>query len=1109
MIAGILQVNASVYSQSEVFSIREDGSTMREVFKTIEKQSKFRFFYNDVLTNVDKKVDLVADNMKIDQILDVLLTGTDISYKILENNLIIISPKVLLQQQNVKVKVTDRNTGDPIIGASIVLEGTNKGGITDMQGNLTIEISDTNTILIVSFLGYLTENVDVKGQSSVVVKMSPDVRKLEEVIVIGYGTTKKSDLTGSVSKVKASDLTIGTATSVDNLLQGKASGLHVIASSGEPGSGATIRIRGNNSMMNGGQQNSPLVVVDDVPIGDAGNISMVNPNDIESVDVLKDASATAIYGSQGANGVIMITTKKGKANQNVIEVNAQVSFSALPRPFDIISDPLLYAQLDNEANDNANAIAKLTGSSSTYTEYYNGQNHYGTYYPSLVEIQSGKWKSKTYWPDLIYRTGKTQNYNIAARGGSDKTQYVVSLGYLNSDGIVISNNYKQYTGNFKLNQKVRDNISIGVDSKFETDKLVHSSAAGTEGRSPVFAARDSIGNFMQVGLRDFYNPIAIASEILNTGREYNAITTGFVDWEIIKGLTLHSNVSYKYWGKTTDYYEPRDYGSNGFLFNGYGSQQHYTNTKVINDNFLTYKRTFATKHNVSMMLGSSFQKEINAHQKLEGEGFPSDNLTDQDFPAATTRLINQNLTPDDVYGVRVLSSYFGRLMYNFSDKYLITATIRADGSSVFGAKNKWGYFPSTAVGWNVDKESFFPKTPIITTFKLRAGWGITGTQQTLRPYASADQLGTGSYWNGTAWITGYGPGLFYYQDAQSNVYYQGLANSTLKWEQTAQTNIGTDLTLIHDRIHVTADYYYKKTTNLLYQTQIAPSSGFGYQYQNIASVSNKGFEVALDANIMKSNDLTWDFGANISHNENKVLKLAGNNPAPHTYGTLIDEYRGYANYLIEGQPIGAFYGFRTNGIVQTEAQGKKLGLTGAMAQPGEIAYIGYNHGDSAKVVLGSPEAKVVFGFNTHVTYKGFDLSISSQGTYGNKEVNLKKSSQGRTRFQRWTPDNPNNKYPSLVTGRSISFSDFYLEDGSYLKIQNITLGYSFNVKNTPLIKSLRLFLSCDNVLTFTKFTGYDPEVQNYSVGSETGSNGLNNGGYPRPRVYTTGVHLTF
>jgi TonB-linked SusC/RagA family outer membrane protein len=455
----------------------------------------------------------------------------------------------------------------------------------------------------------------------------------------------------------------------------------------------------------------------------------------------------------------------------------------------------------------------------------------------------------------------------------------------------------------------------------------------------------------------------------------------------------------------------------------------------------------------------------------------------------------------------------GRLNYNYNDKYLLTATMRADGSSKFGSDNKFGYFPSLAAAWNVHNESFFPKNFIVNSLKIRAGFGITGNQA-MPPYRTLDRLGSNIYWMDGSWVTGYGPGIQYAADSQSRKFYEGLANSGLKWESTSQGNIGTDIQLLKGRIQITADYYNKKTINLLRLVDVAISSGYHKQWQNDGEVTNKGVEFSVDADIIRKVDFSWNVGLNISHNKNVVVNYdyhsatvdgvtyivpSGNN------GTEFEYFRGQTNYLTNGQPMNFFFGYKTDGIVQTRAEGLAAGLTGAMANPGEIKYVDTNNNGQIdaydRVNLGSPDPNFFYGFNTSIRYKRFDLSGSFTGSYGNKIVNFQKLNQGSSQLQRWSVDNPTNEFPSLNSGRSVMFSDFFIEDGSYLKVQNVSLEYNIDVTKVKFIKSLSINLNCENVWTFTKFSGYDPEV---------GLDGLYGGsGYPRPRTISTGLNIQF
>ena len=998
-------------------------------------------------------------------------------------------PASLMAQREVAGTVTDEK-GMSMPGVTVTIKAAAGGTITDLDGKYKIKVAN-NATLVFTFVGYTSKEVEVGEKTEVNAQLEPKDNSLTEVVVVGYGVMKKTDLTGSVTQVKVSDMNISTASSVDNLLQGKGSGLQVLSSSGEPGSNSTIRIRGNNSFTN----NNPLYVVDGVPMGDAGNLKQINPNDIESIDVLKDASATAIYGARGANGIIMVTTKKGKANRSVIDVNTSYSISNLPKPFDIINDPYLYAQLSNESRANA-----------AQTPLYIGATQYGTYYPSLTEIQNGTWKYKTFWPDVVYKSAQTKNTSISARGGNDNTLYALSLGYFTQPGMVLENNYDKYTGNFKLDQKLRDNLRVGVNVNMAYANKKNTSAAGSEGRSPVFPVYDDFGNYFNIGLNDFSNPVAMANKIKNTSKSFDLFATGYVDWEIVKDLKFRSNVTAKYGEAISDYYEPSTYGGSGHANNGFGKIDNYQGTTMITDNYLTYSKSINSKNKFTVMVGTSYEGYVERKSGLQGTQFVNDFLQNENLQAAGVKLItNSSITTQ-------LLSYYGRFNYNYDERYLLTFTGRADGSSKFGDSNKFGYFPSVSAAWNVHNEKFFPKSKLLSELKIRTSYGVTGNEA-ISPYQTLDRLGSNIYWMDGAFVTGYGPGTVYMSDSQSSKYYDGLSNPQLKWESNTKLNLATDLSFWDNRIQLTAEYYNTKVTNLLRRVDVPKSSGYDKQWQNDGEVSNKGYELSVNAAVVRAKDLTVNLGFNISHNENKVVKYdyhtAVYNDATYVVPSgnrdVIEQFRDPLLYITNNEPMNFFYGYKTNGIVQTRAEGIAAGLTGTMANPGEFKYVDTNKNgiiDSYdRVKLGSPDPKFFYGFNTNIAYKNFNLSAAFTGSYGNKIVNMQRLSQASSQMKRWSIDNPTNDYPALNANRGILFSDWWIEDGSYLKFRNVTLGYNVDEKLLRGVKSCRLSLSVENVMTFTKFSGYDPEV---------GLDGLYWGsGYPRPRTYSASLNFTF
>ncbi|RAV99457.1 SusC/RagA family TonB-linked outer membrane protein [Pseudochryseolinea flava] len=994
-------------------------------------------------------------------------------------------------------------TGNTLPGVSILIKGTTTGTTSDGEGKYNIVVENPDAILTFSFIGYKNQELLVGSQTTIDIILDEDISTLEEVVVVGYGEMKKSDLTGAVAQVKASNLSQSPAASVDNLLKGRAAGLQVISNSGQPGAGATIRIRGSNSFDIGAS--NPLLVVDGIPVGDAGNLKQINPLDIETIDVLKDASAAAIYGSRGSNGVIIVTTKKGKANQSSIEANYQVGVASLPKAFDIITDPYLFAQLSNEGAANVSQPQRYIGQ-------VNPEN--GVYYPSLSEISSGAWGKKVNWTDQVFQRGVTQNINVAARGGTDATQYGLSLGYFDQEGLVIGNDYRKYTTNVSIDQRIRKNIKGGfiVNLAFIDEDKPSSAGwmAGGLARNPIFPIYDDNGQFFKLAINDFGNPVAVRKLVHDQSKTFDLFGTAYIDWEIVKDLSFRTNLRTTYGEAISDYYEPIGFGGGGNQYHGQGSINNYKGLKWVFDNYLTYNKTINSVHRMSVMLGTSYENAYNRTSNLTGRNFVNDFLRNENLGSATERVISNG------YSKTLLMSYFGRANYSYNDRYLLTATVRADGSSKFGDDNKYGYFPTMAAAWNVHNESFWASN-VVSTLKARVGWGVTGNQSALSPYRTLDRFSNTLYWMDGAWATGYGPGFVSSVDQQGRSLYEGIANSGLKWETTRQMNAGIDVNFLQNRIRVTADYYDKYTYDLLRLARIAISSGYHLQWQNDGDVSNKGVELSINADVIDGEEFGWTVGFNISHNKSEVRKVdqdvvmyqGEEFVRPRTFGATQEYFRAVPNNLAIGQPMFVFFGYQTDGIIQTVEEGLDAGLTGAEAQPGEIKYVDRN-GDGVvdefdRTFIGDPNPKMFFGFNSNLRYKGFELGVFLTGTVGNDVVNMQRLNQGSSQYQRWTLDNPTNDFPRLNGIRLNRFSDFFIEDGSHVRIQNVSLSYNVSLPEKLRVKSLRLNANCENLWTFSKFSGYDPEAS-----LNTSGYGVYGGiGYPRPRVFTIGANLTF
>ncbi|MBD0400297.1 TonB-dependent receptor [Flammeovirga sp. EKP202] len=1011
---------------------------------------------------------ILYSRQKLQVVLSIILTFTSLT--------------LFAQERVVKGNVTSED--QPLIGANVLIKGTSIGTLTDFDGNFTLTVPDDNTTLIFSYIGFLTEEVYVGTKSTINIGLKEDAEQLEEIVVVGYGTMKKSDLTGAVNKVQMDDIPQRPAANVEQLLQGQAAGLQITNSSGQPGSDVSVRLRGLNSFS---VESSPLLVVDGFPIGNAGNLKQINPNDIKSIEVLKDASAAAIYGSRGANGVIMITTKKGTGGKMKVDVNSRVSVATPPSNYNVITNPAQFALIENEGRVNAGL-----------QPFYVGETFQGTYYPSVGEIASGAWGSSTDWADLVYRNALAQDHNVSASGGSENTKYYFSLGYLAQDGINIGDDYRRYNMRVSLDQKIYRNLTAGVNVIYNYTNRNANSTAGI-GRSPVFPAYNEDGSYFFIGAQDFYHPMVWANEVLNNSHGQDFITNMYLNLKIMEGLELKTTMNVKSGNSITDQYEPIGKTWNGAEFVGYGSLSNYNDLDLLSETYFNYSKSINDKHRISAMAGWSAQRFTSKTSALTGRGFVNDNLANQDLNSAESSAVSNG------YSSSLLLSGIGRLNYVYDDRFLITATMRADGSSKFGANNKWGYFPSVAVGWNVQNEAFLKNSEVVSQLKLRASWGQAGNQG-LPAYRVNERYGTGRYptaaGDGT-FSTGFGPGQYSYSSDGVYKTWQGMANQDLKWETTTTANVGVDLGLFQSKVMLTAEVYHKLTSDLLRTEFIAPSAGYDLIWVNNGEIKNTGVELTLDLAVIEKKDWDWSVKGMISHNKNEVVDTGGTSDFEWLGGT-VEQFRTPITTIQKGQPIGAFYGYKTDGIIQTFEEGLEAGLTGSRARPGEIKYVDIN-GDGVvdtkdRTVIGDPNPTFIYSFSTKLRYKNVDFSVLFTGVQGNQVFNNTKFS-GAAYLQRWTPDNPSNEYPSMNSSRAYEASDYWIEDGSYLRIQNINIGYNFNSENIKWMDRLRVYTSIDNPIVFSDFQyGYDPEV---------GADGIHWGNYPMPTTYSLGLNVSF
>lgn len=1011
---------------------------------------------------------------------------------------LIMSQTVMAQQRSITGNVVDISDNYAMIGVSIMEKGTLNGTITDIDGNFSINTTSENPVLVFSNIGYETMEVTVGNQSHLNVLMNEDSELLDEVVVVGYGSMRKSDLTGSVSSVKTENLKAIPANSIEGLLQGRVAGVQIINSSQDPGAGATVRIRGNSSLRG---SNAPLVVVDGFPYGDAGDLKQINPQDIVSMEILKDASASAIYGSRGANGVILVTTRRAQKNTTQVTIHQQTTFSGFTSELDLWRDPVLMAMLSNEASINA-------GLTPTYIGAVNAA---GVYYPSISELQS-TWTTNTRWDDLVFRSSPvSNNTTVQVASGTERTNFTASANYYSDNGVFIKDGYKKYGFNFSVDHSIFDNFKAKFSSNIVRNERENNGWL-SYGRNPIFPVYNDDGSYFQYSVNDYSHPLAITSLQKNKSKGLDVISFGLLDWQITNELNVKGQLNYKHGESITDQYFPKKYTETGTFNDGYGSINNWKDDNIVIETYATYNKRF-DKHNITAMGGYSYENYQSRSSYLGAKGFVNESLGNENLSSgdASTYSISNGL-----YKTEMVSG-MARFNYGYKDRYLATITARMDGSSKFGKDNKYAYFPSGAVSWNAQEEEFIKDLDVFDVLKLRASMGYSGNQG-ISAYQTLSRYGQHKYFQNGVFVTAIGPGYQSGTTGQDGIFalWSGIPNTGLKWETTKQVDIGFDMSFFRQRLNITFDWYSKNTSDLLRERNIAPSSGYDRMWVNDGEIRNRGIELTLDGTIIQNRDLQVGGTFVFSRNRNEVLNLGnslevGLNTDLNTgmlyenYGNSSEQFRSFTNILAVGQPMYVYYGYNTDGIVQSLGEGYEAGLQGDDAFPGEFKYVNIYDKDELGIVdendrtiIGDPNPDWVGSLNFDVNYKRFDLSVFLNGVFGNDVINTQRFNQPSNQPLRWTPDNPGNDYPSLNANRQYKFSDWWIEDGSFVRIQNVSLGYTFPILSSK--GSIRVYSNISNLYTFSNFSGYDPEV---------GILGMYSGGYPRLRKMTFGLNITF
>ena len=1020
--------------------------------------------------------------------------------KTLATLLVLLAGAASLSAQSLTVTGTVSDAaGYPLPGAAVIVDGTGNGAVTDLDGHYVLHGVAPGASIRVDILGYKPQTVKVGGRAVIDFTLEEDSVLLEETVVVGYGQVKKSDLTGSVASVKAEKITDIPANSVDALLQGRVAGVQVTNASQDPGASSTVRIRGNSSL-NG--SNSPLVVIDGFPYGEAGALSQINPQDIISMEVLKDASASAIYGSRGANGVILITTNKAGGNRTSLSVRQQTTLSQMTSKLDLWYDPVLMAITQNEAKINAGLTPQYVGAI----------NANGVYYPSIEELQT-TWTTNTRWEDLVLRDQPvSNNTTVQVRSSNDKTNFMASANYYRDNGVFVDDYYQKFGGRFSVDQRLFKNFVLTTGANIMYSKRNYNPGRSFN-RNPIFPVYNEDGSYWQYSASDYYHPIALKELSKNTTEGLSVVANAGIEWNLFDGFTVTSQVNYKHGESIQDIYNPSVYSETGNFNNGYGQINNGKDDNVVIDVYGTYDKVLGEKHHVTAMAGYSYETYRGRSSSLTGVDFVNEALGNENLQAGNPERyrISNGLSKTQ------LVSGLMRLNYGYDNRYLFTFTARADGSSKFGAGNKWAYFPSGAVSWNAHNESFLKDVKWLDALKFRASYGISGNQG-ISPYQTLSRFGQHKYYYAGSWQTAIGPGYQSGYTGEGGIYavWSGIANTNLKWETTSQLDFGVDISLFGNRLNLTFDWYDKVTNDLLRERNIAPSSGYDRMWVNDGTIKNTGIELTVDGIMYSNRD--WKVGGTFmfTRNRNRVLSLgnaieAGLMTDKNTgmqyeyYGNSLGQFRGYTNILAIDQPMYVFYGYKVNGIVQSLEDGLTAGLTGSDAEPGEFRYVDVDDSgtvdENDRCIIGDPNPDFLASLSLDVKWRNLDASIFFNGVFGNDVINTQRFGQPSNNPLRWTPDNPNNDYPKLRDDRQTKFSDWWVEDGTFIRIQTVSLGYTIPLrKSLRFMDSIRLYTNVDNLFTFTKFKGYDPEV---------GANGIYSGGYPRLRKWTFGIDFNF
>lgn len=1127
-----LQMPVSL-SASKMITLNVKSGTISEVFKEIEKQSDYRFFYNSDQVDLNDKVNIDVESSTIEAVLNDIFEGTDVSYTIVENRIVLKDRTssgdtsvegVAQSERTIRGQVKDKN-GEPLIGVNVMVKGTGTGTTTDIDGNYLIANVPENAVLQFSYIGFLSQEVTSGNQTQINITLMEDNKHLDEVVVVGYGSFKKSDLTGAITQVKGDEIANLPLRSAADALQGKAAGVTITANSGSPGSLGDVRIRGVGTL-NG---NNPLYVVDGMPQTDIG---WLNPRDIANMEVLKDASAQAIYGARAANGVILVTTKRGNSGDSYrssIEFDMNVGFQQASKRYDM---------LDAEGFMEYKNRAYAAGGQPLTEDFATPERREAI----LDFLEKNGSREGTDWWDEITRKPReavNQNYNIAFSGGMNKLRYRASFGYMNHKGLVRGSDYERVSGRLNLDSEVTKwlNLSANVNVIYEGRRNVDENnsynatvfiAASADPITPVYRNNlVDVPDFLSDRIYNGYeptnewskytgvlysnkmNPVAQTDRAaLNKwwGIATKSNITG--EFKLFPFLTFKSSISIDLIRNQSDGFTPKYY------LDGDENSSYATASRSVSetdywvfDNYLTYNQRF-DKHAITAMVGTSAEKNRYESIGASKQGMVNNDPSQQIINAGT-----KNPGASGYWSVTALNSYFGRVFYSFDNRYMITANIRWDGSSMFAEGNRWGCFPSVSAGWNFSEEKFIKDNiDWLSQGKFRAAWGEIGNQ-TISSGAYLDTYGNGSYFL-------FGSGNTSLAGGRTQV-----GNPDLKWETTRQLDFGLDLAFLNGSLRATFDYFNRETKDMLVQVPTPAGLGFpNNPWMNAGSISNKGFEVSLSYDGKAGDDFTYHINGNISTYKNKVLDLGSDSNIPGTGVHL-----GYYTYTMTevGKPIGYYYGYKMDGVFQTEEDVQNYVNEGKVvmpdAKPGDLKFVDLNKDgqldDKDRTMIGNPHPDFTFGLTLGAEYKGFDISAFFQGSVGNDLLNiLKYDLYGGVGWYNapkdilttfWNGPGSTNENFAIDSNSRLNreMSEWYVENGSYCRLKNLTIGYTIPARFTEklTVKNLRVYVAAQNLFTITGYSGLDPEIGEY--GNNPMYKGIDMGYYPQARTFMFGISM--